>query len=758
MRKTFSGTFRRWFLNSSFLIAVALPGSLAARDHAVISGFVTDAETGEYIYGANIFLSGTPYGGVSNMEGYYVLSNIPPGTYTFTVSFIGYTTYRQELRLEGDETLVLNVALKPEVLTGEEITVSGERTAFERRVQLSQITMSPRQITALPQVGEVDLFRALQQLPGVNAENDFSAGLIVRGGDSDQNLILLDGITVYNPSHLMGMFSNFITEGLRDAELIKGGIPAEYGGRLSAVLNVRSKDGNQKETHVKGEVSMVTSKFLAEGPIHNGAWLVTARRTYVDQMLAAFRALNLTDFELPYYFYDVQANIFQNLTPNDRLSCSLYFGDDVLNWTAANTLFSWGNRTLSFRFRHIFSQRLFSNFMVAASRFDINSEFGGDDAIHERDVIDDLTSKGDLTYYLSDQQEIKFGFEIKKLDIRYGSWFGDEEQFRLNQQPVYGGLYGQLNWHPRGWVLAVGLRLNYYDAIRDRFHLAPRFSLKRLLGEWTSLTFSVNRYYQHIFTVNDEFAMRILNAWVAQDTTIATPYANELLVGFQTRLPLGIGATVEAYYRQMYNLYVFKNELASFDQEIINPRVADFFEPTRAEAFGIEWYFSRTLGKVNGMASYTLSWVIKQIADEPRYWANWDRRHNLKLAVNYRLSRKWEFGSTLNTYTGVPYTPILGFYTYYEPGYQNPIYFEIPGTRNSKRLPFYERLDVGFTRHFIFKKWKLDIYLNLINLTRHDNYFRIIYDTSPLKAGNPPEEERLKMLPFIPIIGFRGEF
>ncbi|NOZ04692.1 MAG: TonB-dependent receptor [FCB group bacterium] len=740
------------------LIFTVLVSVVWGQESAVISGFVTDEKSGESIYGANIFLKDTPYGSVSNIEGYYVLSNIPPGDYTYVVSFIGYKRFERKISLGGGETRVLNAALQSEILTGQAVYVSGERTAFKRQIQLSQINMSPRQIASMPRVGEVDLFRALQQLPGVNAENDFSAGLIVRGGDTDQNLILLDGITVYNPSHLMGMFSNFITDGLRDAELIKGGIPAEYGGRLSSVLNVRSKDGNQKKNHFKGEISMISSKLLAEGPIPKGAWVVAARRTYVDKMLAGFRKLNLTDFELPYYFYDVQANVFQNITDNDRLSFSAYFGDDVLDWTAANMYFSWGNKTISSRLRHIFSQSLFSNFMVAYSRFDIRTEFGGDDAVHEEDEIKDFTMKGDLTYYHSGEHEFKFGFELKNLDISYRSWFGEDEQFRLEQQPVYGGFYSQLNWHPKGWVLVTGLRLNYYDAIKQKFRLAPRFSLKRLVGEWSAITFSINRYYQYIFTFNDEFNMRILNAWVAQDTTIATPYSNELLIGFNTKITQGIDATVEAYYRRMYNLYVFKNVFASFDQEIINPRSSDFFEPTDAEAMGIEFLFQRNFGRLSGLGSYTLSWVVKQIADEPRYWANWDRRHNVKLILNWRINQKWDLATTLNAYSGVPYTPILGFFTYYEPGYSNPIYFEIPGTRNSKRLPYYERFDLGLTRHFTFKTWKMDVYFSLINLTNHENIFRIVYDTSPLNEGQPPVLNKLKMFPLIPIIGVRGEF
>lgn len=745
-------------ISNYLALFLLLTGFLGAQEPAMLSGFISDAGSGENIYGANVYLQKTTVGSVSNIEGYYVLSDVAPGKYVLVVSFIGFQEYNQEVVLQPGERKVLDIALEPNVLQGETVQVTGKHTAFKRQVQLSKVSLDPRQIAAVPQVGEVDLFRALQQLPGVNAESDFSSGLIIRGGDSDQNLVLLDGITVYNPSHLLGMFSNFITDGLRDVELLKGGYPAEYGGRLSSVVNVHSKEGNQKSFNMNGEVSMVSSKFLMEGPIRNGAWLVTGRRTYLDKMLDAFRALNLTTFDLPYYFYDLQANIFQNLSASDRLSVSAYLGDDVLDWIAANMHFSWGNQTLSSRFRHVFSPRLFSNFMVAHSRFDIRSQLGGDEALRERDVILDITTKGDLTYYAGGEREIKFGFEAKKLHISYISWFGEEEQFRLQQHPFYTGIYGQLNWHPSKWVLVTGLRLNYYDAARRKFHLAPRFSLKRILGEKTSLTFSLNRYYQNIFALNDEFNMKIMNAWIAQDTTVNTPYSNEAIVGFKTTLPSATTVSVESYYKRMYNLYVFKNEIASYDQTIIDPRAADFFEPTDAEAFGLEFLLEHAVGRVNGQVSYTRSWVIKQIKDEPRYWANWDRRDNLKVVANWRINKKWDFGSSLDAYTGIPYTPILGFYTYYEPGYSTPLYIEIPGDRNSQRLPFYQRLDVAITRHYRFTKWDLDVKLNIINLLNHKNYFRVTYNTSPLKEGEPPEQIRLQLLPFLPTLGVRAQF
>ncbi|HFE64214.1 MAG TPA: TonB-dependent receptor, partial [Caldithrix sp.] len=308
----------------SFILLII--GETAFAQTATLSGFVTDSTNGESLIGANIYFQDLPIGISSNEHGYFILQSVPAGKHILVVNYLGYHSYRQPLDIGAGEKKFLNIMLRPQALEGEAVLVSAERLTSEREIQLSQVELSTRTIRSAPQLGEADLFRTIQALPGVVSESDFSTGLVVRGGNTDQNLIMLDGITVYNPSHMGGLFSNFLLDAIKDARFIKGGFPAEYGGRMSSVLNIISKAGNSKHAAGSAGVSMLSSRFSFEAPLQNGALLLAGRRTYFD------KALKLIGKEFPYYFYDFQGSLFQDFSANDRLTLSGYFGNDVLDW------------------------------------------------------------------------------------------------------------------------------------------------------------------------------------------------------------------------------------------------------------------------------------------------------------------------------------------------------------------------------------------------------------------------------------------
>ena len=324
----------------------------AVQAGSSISGFVTDSTSGEELIGANVYLLGEVIGISSNTRGYYVLHPIPPGDYTLRVSYIGYQTASFEVSFAEDEKRFLNISLIPEAVAGEEVVVSAEAISRDREVNLSQVELSVQSIRQAPQLAEADLFRTLQALPGVIAESDFSTGLVVRGGNTDQNLIMLDGITVYNPSHMGGIFSNFLLDATKDAHFVKGGFPAEFGGRMSSVLNVISKSGNNKKFSGTVGISLLSSRLSLEVPVGNGSLLLAGRRTYFDKVLA------LMNKEFPYYFYDFQGSFYQDLSPYDRLSISGYFGNDVLDWNQLSFNLNWGNRTIAGNWQHVFSPQL----------------------------------------------------------------------------------------------------------------------------------------------------------------------------------------------------------------------------------------------------------------------------------------------------------------------------------------------------------------------------------------------------------------
>ena len=314
-----------------------------------ISGIITNAETGETLIGANVFIRETGRGMATDINGYYVLDNLGSDSKTLVVSFLGFEQYEKILLLEDGKAQKIDIALKTEIIELDEINVSAEKSTRQFNIQPGRVNLSTRQIKAVPSILEPDIFRTIQALPGVLTQSEFSTGLIIRGGNTDQNLILLDGITVYNPSHLGGVFSNFIVDAVKNAELIKGGYNAEYGGRLSAVLNVTSREGNRNNFDAKVNISILSAQATFEGPIPNGAWLVSGRRTYFDKVLEN------TDLSVPpYYFYDLQGHIFTDLSAKDRLSYSFYKGLDDFSYDDIGIDTYWGNETFSLAYRKIF--------------------------------------------------------------------------------------------------------------------------------------------------------------------------------------------------------------------------------------------------------------------------------------------------------------------------------------------------------------------------------------------------------------------
>ena len=305
--------------------------SILKSQTSIISGFISDSSSGEALIGANIFLQETGQGMATDLNGYYIIQDINPGKYTIMVSYVGFDMFKKKVDVNNDESMKLDINLVEQVVELSGVEVTAEKLQRRNNIQPSKINLSPRMMKAAPALAEPDLFRTIQALPGVLTTSEYSTGLVIRGGNTDQNLIMLDGITVYNPSHLGGVFSNFIVDGVKEAELIKGAYNAEYGGRLSAVLNVISREGNENEFKGKANLSLLSAQTTLEGPFYKGAWVLSGRRTYFDLLLPKVLPENISENIPPYYFYDIQSHIFSDITPKDRPSLSYYSGiDDIL--------------------------------------------------------------------------------------------------------------------------------------------------------------------------------------------------------------------------------------------------------------------------------------------------------------------------------------------------------------------------------------------------------------------------------------------
>ena len=410
--------------------------SILKAQTSIISGFVSDSSSGEALIGANVFLRETGQGMATDINGYYIIQDIVPGNYTIMVSYIGFDMYKQKTRLSDDESKKVNINLVEQVVQLTEIEVTAEKLQRRNNIQPSKISLSPRMMKAAPALAEPDLFRTIQALPGVLTTSEFSTGLVIRGGNTDQNLIMLDGITVYNPSHLGGVFSNFIVDGVKEAELIKGAYNAEYGGRLSAVLNVISREGNKNQFKGKANLSLLSAQTTLEGPFYKGAWILSGRRTYFDLVLPKVLPAETAENIPPYYFYDIQGHVFSDLSPKDRFSLSYYSGIDDIFFDTFGLNGRWGNNTISAHYRRVFNEKLVGNFLVANSQFFTSFGLGGDNGLVSYNEIDDKTLSADFSWFKSSNSTLKFGAQLKKLGFEYTNKFQNSTQFQIKTDPL----------------------------------------------------------------------------------------------------------------------------------------------------------------------------------------------------------------------------------------------------------------------------------------------------------------------------------
>jgi hypothetical protein len=752
------------------LFFVLLISSLASQESpggSTISGYVLDSESGEGLPGANVILSGTLMGTATNFDGYFVITEVPSGSYELKISFMGFEPLSQIVNLRSGERFRQNFELIPQTVELQEVVVTEERMERKVNIQASRVKLNLRQMKGVPQIGEADLFRALHALPGVLTETEFSTGLIIRGGNSDQNLILLDGITVYNPSHLGGFFSNFILDAVKEADLLKGGFNAEYGGRLSAVLNVRSREGNRKKFEGKASVSLISAQTTLEGPAgEKGAWLVSGRRTYFDKVFQG------TELYFPYYFYDVQGHIFQDITKNDRISLSWYTGRDDLFWEDFLLKGRWENKTVSLNYRKLFSETLVSHWVLAKSRFDILFGLGGGSGINEVDYIDDFTFRSDWTWFASQEAQFRFGTEVKGLDFQYSASYLDSAIFMSQQSPVEAAAYAKMKWWPSAvFMLEPGLRVGYYDNHPEKWYFDPRLGIKYLLTEDRYLNFSLGIYHQFMETIQDDFYPKIMDAWFAVDYSVTPASAVQVTAGYEEYFGAAWRVQVEAYYKTMNNMLTFVESRSTVDEIISDESLADLVDEGDGYAYGAELFLHKEIGRLNGWVAYAHSISRKQFGGK-EYYTNWDRRHVFNILGNYRISRKWDANLKWTYQTGQPYTPILGYFIEVLPGDPEPFYRPIPGGRNSSRYEPFHRMDVGIVRHFKLFGTPGEFFIQVVNAYWQKNIFRYIYQWGNTYNGidddgdelideddeGTPKRVRINGLPILPTIGVSFAF
>jgi len=772
-----------------FFIFLFLVNQLSAQS-TIISGFISDSSSGEALIGANVMLQETGQGMATDMNGYYVIQDIVPGDYVLMVSYVGFSLTKEKLTITGGESIKLNIALLEEVVELSQVEVTAEQLQRKANIQPSKINLSPRMMKAAPALAEPDLFRTIQALPGVLTTSEFSTGLVIRGGNTDQNLILLDGVTVYNPSHLGGIFSNFIVDGVKEAELIKGAYNAEYGGRLSAVLNIISREGNQKKFEGKANLSLLSAQATLEGPFYKGAWVLSGRRTYFDQIFK-----NNPNIP-PYYFYDIQSHVYSDITPKDRLSLSFYNGIDDLFFGTFGLAGRWGNSTLSTQYRRVFSEKLIGNFLYANSLFFTEFGLGGSNGLNSDNQIDDATVAVNFSWFKSSENTIKFGAQLKNLGFLYTNTFGDSLQFKIQTKPKEFASYAKLKYSPsEKFILEPGVRINMYNVYSDSIFPDLRLGMKYLLNDDRYLNFSLGNYHQFIATFQDDYNPTILDQWIAVDNSIAPAKSSQIVLGYEEYLNNLYKLQIEGYYKDIKNLFTFEESRATTDEAVSDSVLSDIVTPSNGYAYGLELFAQKMSGRLSGWLAYTFSVSRKSMNSifydkSEEYYNSWDRTHSFSALGNYIFSNKWDMNWKFSLQSGQAYTPIIGYYNQILPGSPDEVFRTIPGTRNSARYSPYSRLDLGFVYHTKIFGSKMDIYVQIINVFNRKNTFRKSYSVGSTYNGidddgdwdeekhdtngngepdvgevnvDEADEGRLQvndisLFPIIPTIGFSWEF
>ncbi len=730
-------------------LALVLPTILFA---GIIKGFVKDQATGEPIELVNVYLENTVFGGATNREGYYLIDRIPAGNYFIVFSYLGYKIERKSINVAKDTIITLSSQLIQEPIQVGEIKVTARRTEFQKEVKMSSIRLTNIDIKNPPSVIQDDLFRSLQALPGIVSTSDFSTALYVRGGNADQNLVLLDGTSIYNPGHLAGVFSVFDPDAVKGVELLAGGFPAEYGGRLSSVLDIETREGNKNRFDGSIAASILAAKVLVEGPLPKGSFLTFFRRTYFDKVLALF------DIDIPYYFYDFNAKVVFELSQSTKVSLTGFVNTDRLDLGEGGERVNliWGNRMVSLLVNHIFSPKFLSKNYLTFNRYLYDMNIASN-VIRVKDWLNELNWKTNFTYLLSKDNELGFGIEAHVNGFRYNDSLFGGFNYDIYGTPYYFGAYCQARYRPtKKIIIEPGLRIEDYFLHYKQWHNyllpGPRLGMKYFIGQNTAMKLALGKYYQFASALSPDYSpIPSLFFWVPVFGGYKPLDANHYILGFEHWFTNDITMTLETYYKHYYRIYTMSDtiEPAQFEETM--------FKEGTGNSIGIDLLVKKDFGKISGWLSYSLGYAQTTFSDET-YSPIYDRRHmlnlvgRLNLPKGFYLSWRWEYGS------GLPYTEIIARMRHWDLGFRlNRHWFywqEIMGNKNVSRYPDYQRLDIGIERNFRIKKANLQIQLQVINVYNYKNLFFYYYDYD----YEPPPRKELYMLPVLPSLGIKLDF
>lgn len=767
--------------------------TVIAQKKVSLSGYIKDASSGESLIGAGMYIRETQTGISTNTYGFYSIS-IPAGSYSIRVTYLGYNTLERTVDLTENKTF--NIDLQPEGKEISEVEIRDERKDENvQGTQMGTISLSAEKIKKLPVVfGESDILKAIQLLPGVQSAGEGNSGFYVRGGGPDQNLVLLDDAVVYNTGHLFGFFSIFNSDAIKNVTLIKGGMPANYGGRLSSVLDVSMKDGNMKEYHGEGGLGLIASRLTLEGPIvkDKGSFMLSGRRTYIDLITQPF--LKGETKGSGYYFYDVNLKANYILGLKDRVYLSGYFGRDVFKFNSSEGTFKanipWGNATGTVRWNHQFNDKLFVNTTLVYN--DYHFQFNGsqnDFDVRFNSGIRDLNGKVDFDYYTAFNHHIKYGLNytyhtftpsqvsgksgetefapnnaLRKYAHEAGLYVLDEFDagpwLKLNAGLRY-SWFGQVGPYKQYDIDADGNRLDstYYSGsklVKGYGGLEPRLNMRFALNPATSIKASVSKSYQYIHLVSNNGTTLPTDIWVPSTLLVQPQKSWQYSLGlFKNFFDHVLETSVEVYYKDMQNQIEYRSGYTP--TSLRDPELDFVFG--RGKAYGAEFFINKTKGKFTGWIGYTLSWTwrtFKDLNDGERFPAKYDRRHDLSVVASYEFSKKWTVSGIFVFGTGNAITLPTGYYFIEQNLIQD--YSKI----NQYRVFPYHRADLSIIytpKGESKKRWKGSWALSVYNVYNRYNPYIIYVDTEgTLATGASVKVKQVSIFPILPSITYNFKF
>lgn len=769
-------------LFSLFLLPSIAFGQL--KNKFTINGTVRDKQSGETLIGANIsLLKQVGLGAVSNAYGFYSIT-ADEGDYTLVASFSGYL--RDTINISLNKNINLPIILKAFRSQLEEVVVNSRKKNDNITKALMGVQkLSINEIKNIPVLfGEKDVLKTIQLLPGIKSAGEGNSGFYVRGGGADQNLILLDEATVYNASHLLGFFSTFNSDAIKDITVYKGGMPAEYGGRLSSVVDIKTNDGSNQKFGLSGGIGLISSRLNAEGPIikDKGSFNISARRTYADLFLALSKDSSIKNNKL--YFYDLNGKANYKLNDKNRLFLSIYNGRDNLGFGSTFGI-DYGNTTATLRWNHIFNNRLFSNTSLIYTNYNYKIKIqAGNNNLLITSKIRDLNLKQDFQYYINATNKVNFGVDLIHHNLIPGAVTATQQSSFNNLElqkkfSIESAIYVSHEWSATDKVnLTYGFRTSAFNAlgpgsfysydaagnvknstnyssgqvVKTYVNLEPRFASSYKFNDKQSIKFSYTRNIQNIHLLSNATSANPTDLYIGSSNNIKPEIADQLAMGYYQNFKENMYEfSAEIYYKALQNQIDYKNgaELRA------NENVESQLVFGKGRAYGLELFFKKKYGKLNGWIGYTISKAERQFDLINRgewYNATQDRTHELSVVGIYQASKKWTVSATFVYYTGNAVTFPSGKYSINN----QTVFFYTE--RNGYRMPNYHRLDLGATLQGkktakTDRSWTFSIY----NAYSRENAFAINFQEDPNNAAKT-QAVQTTLFKIVPAITYNFKF